>query len=113
MNMVEGKRLALLACGSFNPPTIMHLRMFECARDYMEHTHGYKVVEGIISPVGDSYKKLDLVPAKHRLSLIILFCVSFFLADRINKYCNKYCIAPKFASNKRFLILFAFLLVIL
>ena len=25
----------LLACGSFNPPTIMHLRMMEAARDKM------------------------------------------------------------------------------
>ncbi len=25
--------MVLLSCGSFNPPTIMHLRMFELAAD--------------------------------------------------------------------------------
>ena len=29
-----GERIVLLACGSFNPPTVMHLRMFELAKDY-------------------------------------------------------------------------------
>lgn len=31
-------KVVLLACGSFNPITNMHLRMFELARDYLEDT---------------------------------------------------------------------------
>ena len=36
----------LLSCGSFNPPTIMHLRLFELARDHLT-TCGYDVLGGM------------------------------------------------------------------
>ncbi|KAM9350823.1 nicotinamide/nicotinic acid mononucleotide adenylyltransferase 1-like [Symphorus nematophorus] len=62
-------KVALLACGSFNPITNMHLRMFELARDYLEDTGLYRVVKGIISPVGDGYKKKGLIEACHRLEM--------------------------------------------
>ncbi|XP_038578740.1 nicotinamide/nicotinic acid mononucleotide adenylyltransferase 1-like [Micropterus salmoides] len=62
-------KVVLLACGSFNPITNMHLRMFELARDYLEDTGQYKVVKGIISPVGDGYKKKGLIEACHRLEM--------------------------------------------
>ncbi|XP_056305063.1 nicotinamide/nicotinic acid mononucleotide adenylyltransferase 1 [Danio aesculapii] len=65
----EKIKLVLLACGSFNPITNMHLRMFELARDHLEDTGRYKVVKGIISPVGDGYKKKGLVEACHRLEM--------------------------------------------
>ncbi|KAM3617210.1 uncharacterized protein V6R79_003416 [Siganus canaliculatus] len=61
--------VVLLACGSFNPVTNMHLRMFELARDHLEDTGQYKVVKGIISPVGDGYKKKGLIEACHRLEM--------------------------------------------
>ncbi|XP_023283258.1 nicotinamide/nicotinic acid mononucleotide adenylyltransferase 1 [Seriola lalandi dorsalis] len=61
--------LVLLACGSFNPITNMHLRMFELARDHLEDTGQYRVVKGIISPVGDGYKKKGLIEASHRLEM--------------------------------------------
>lgn len=61
-------KVVLLACGSFNPITNMHLRMFELARDHLEDS-GYQVVKGIISPVGDGYKKKGLIEAKHRLEM--------------------------------------------
>lgn len=38
---MEGRNITevvLLACGSFNPITNMHLRMFELARDQLEDT---------------------------------------------------------------------------
>lgn len=38
---MEGQNMSkvvLLACGSFNPITNMHLRMFELARDHLEDT---------------------------------------------------------------------------
>uniref|UniRef100_UPI0037E73342 nicotinamide/nicotinic acid mononucleotide adenylyltransferase 1 n=1 Tax=Semicossyphus pulcher TaxID=241346 RepID=UPI0037E73342 len=61
--------VVLLACGSFNPITNMHMRMFELARDHLEDTGQYRVVKGIISPVGDGYKKKGLIEACHRLEM--------------------------------------------
>ncbi|XP_069804393.1 nicotinamide/nicotinic acid mononucleotide adenylyltransferase 1 isoform X2 [Dendropsophus ebraccatus] len=61
--------VVLLATGSFNPITMMHLRMFELARDYLHGTGKYKVVKGIISPVSDGYKKKGLVEGTHRLAM--------------------------------------------
>ncbi|XP_063541853.1 nicotinamide/nicotinic acid mononucleotide adenylyltransferase 1 [Cydia strobilella] len=69
--MSQGK-IVLMACGSFSPPTYMHLRMFEIARDYI-HTLGLgTVVGGIVSPVHDKYGKKDLVAAHHRISMLKL-----------------------------------------
>lgn len=62
-------KVVLLACGSFNPITNMHLRMFELARDHLQDTGQYRVVKGIISPVGDAYKKKGLIEACHRLEM--------------------------------------------
>lgn len=61
--------LVLLACGSFNPITNQHMRLFELARDHMHLTGQYQVVGGIISPVGDAYGKQGLVSAKHRVAM--------------------------------------------
>ncbi|XP_055079087.1 retinoid-binding protein 7a isoform X3 [Periophthalmus magnuspinnatus] len=68
MDGTAGTRVVLLACGSFNPITNMHLRMFELARDHLEDS-GFRVVKGIISPVGDGYKKKGLIEARHRLEM--------------------------------------------
>uniref|UniRef100_A0A096MA95 Nicotinamide-nucleotide adenylyltransferase n=1 Tax=Poecilia formosa TaxID=48698 RepID=A0A096MA95_POEFO len=62
-------KVVLLACGSFNPITNMHLRMFELARDHLEDTGQYSVIKGIISPVGDAYKKKGLIEASHRVEM--------------------------------------------
>nr|XP_013015470.1 nicotinamide/nicotinic acid mononucleotide adenylyltransferase 3 isoform X1 [Cavia porcellus] len=64
--------VVLLACGSFNPITNMHLRLFEVARDHLHKTGMYQVVEGIISPVNDNYGKKDLVPSHHRVAMVRL-----------------------------------------
>ncbi|XP_067133626.1 nicotinamide/nicotinic acid mononucleotide adenylyltransferase 1-like isoform X2 [Centruroides vittatus] len=64
--------VVLLACGSYNPITNMHLRMFELARDFLHSTGRFKVVGGIISPVNDGYKKAGLVESKHRCAMINL-----------------------------------------
>ncbi|KAM6978109.1 nicotinamide/nicotinic acid mononucleotide adenylyltransferase 1-like [Aplochiton taeniatus] len=69
METRERTKVVLLACGSFNPITNMHLRMFELARDYLEDTGQYRVVKGLISPVGDGYKKKGLIEACHRLEM--------------------------------------------
>uniref|UniRef100_A0A8C6ZJL5 Nicotinamide/nicotinic acid mononucleotide adenylyltransferase 3 n=1 Tax=Nothoprocta perdicaria TaxID=30464 RepID=A0A8C6ZJL5_NOTPE len=62
-------KIVLLACGSFNPITNMHLRLFELAKDYLHETGKYKVIKGIISPVGDAYKKKGLISADHRVTM--------------------------------------------
>uniref|UniRef100_A0A3Q3A6W3 Nicotinamide-nucleotide adenylyltransferase n=3 Tax=Kryptolebias marmoratus TaxID=37003 RepID=A0A3Q3A6W3_KRYMA len=61
--------LVLLACGSFNPITNQHMRLFELARDHMHSTGQYEVVGGIVSPVSDGYGKQGLVLAKHRIAM--------------------------------------------
>ncbi|XP_023337682.1 nicotinamide/nicotinic acid mononucleotide adenylyltransferase 2 isoform X2 [Eurytemora carolleeae] len=64
------QRIVLLACGSFNPPTIMHLRMFELARDYFRKEYPTSiVVGGVISPTHDSYQKKSLIHSSHRLEM--------------------------------------------
>ncbi|KAJ7333626.1 Nicotinamide/nicotinic acid mononucleotide adenylyltransferase 1 [Desmophyllum pertusum] len=54
-------RVVLLSCGSFNPITFLHLRMFEIARDALNKTGIYTVVQGIFSP--------DLVESEHRIQM--------------------------------------------
>ncbi|KAM3866010.1 nicotinamide/nicotinic acid mononucleotide adenylyltransferase 3 [Diretmus argenteus] len=61
--------LFLLACGSFNPITNQHMRLFELARDHMHSTGRYQVVGGIVSPVSDGYGKQSLVLAEHRIAM--------------------------------------------
>ncbi|XP_055905175.1 nicotinamide/nicotinic acid mononucleotide adenylyltransferase 3 isoform X2 [Eupeodes corollae] len=65
-------RIVLIACGSFSPPTPMHFRMFEIARDYFEMMGTHSVIGGIISPTHDSYGKKGLAPAKHRFAMVKL-----------------------------------------
>jgi hypothetical protein len=49
-------RVVLVSTGNFNPPTYMHLRMFELARDALLN-EGYYLLGGYMSPVGDAYDK--------------------------------------------------------
>ena len=46
----DRRTVVLLACGSFNPITNMHLRMFEIAKDALEKKGNFFVAGGIISP---------------------------------------------------------------
>merc|ERR1719239_1599158 len=67
---MSSTKVILLACGSFNPPTNMHLRMFEIAKDALNASGRYQVVGGLMSPVSDAYKKKDLQPIKHRVGML-------------------------------------------
>lgn len=69
-NTMKPTKFIFLAGGAFNPPTPMHLRIFEIARDVFHEHDEYEVVGGIISPVHDSYRKPDLVAAVHRCAMI-------------------------------------------
>ncbi|KAI3471222.1 hypothetical protein Pfo_027885 [Paulownia fortunei] len=74
--------VVLVSTGSFNPPTYMHLRCFELARDAVS-SQGFSVVGGYMSPVNDSYKKKDLIRAEHRIAMCQLACRSsdFVMVD--------------------------------
>lgn len=62
--------LVLISCGSFNPVTNAHMRMFELTRDFFNSMDGtYNVVKGIVSPVSDGYKKKGLLGADHRTEM--------------------------------------------
>lgn len=61
--------LLLVGCGSFSPITLLHLRMFAMAGDYVRNNTEFEVVGGYLSPVSDAYKKQGLAPAEHRYSL--------------------------------------------
>ena len=66
----SAQRVIFLACGSFNPPTNMHLRLFELARDHFRANQPLStVLGGVISPTHDAYKKSSLIPSTHRLSM--------------------------------------------
>lgn len=64
----------LIACGSFNPITIMHVRMFEVAKHHLATKKNVRVEKGVISPTNDSYAviKPSLSPAFHRVAMIKL-----------------------------------------
>ncbi|CAF1698898.1 unnamed protein product [Brassica oleracea var. botrytis] len=74
--------VVLVATGSFNPPTFMHLRMFELARDALQ-SEGFHVLGGYMSPVNDAYKKEGLLSAEHLLEMCNLACKSsdFIMVD--------------------------------
>ncbi|CAK8673648.1 unnamed protein product [Clavelina lepadiformis] len=61
--------LVLVCCGSFNPITVGHLKMFEIARNFLERTGNHIVISGIVSPVHDSYGKNGLISSMHRLKM--------------------------------------------
>ncbi|CAN8001419.1 unnamed protein product [Ixodes hexagonus] len=68
------RRTVLVACGSFNPVTNMHLRMFDLARDHLQNgiSPPVEVIGGLMSPVSDAYSKPGLVSAHHRCSMLNL-----------------------------------------
>lgn len=66
----KAENVALIACGSFNPVTFMHLRMMECARDHLlQNAPHLSVIGGYLSPVSDGYGKAGLIKANHRLKM--------------------------------------------
>ncbi|KAM3396390.1 putative protein isoform X1 [Capsicum galapagoense] len=67
--------VVLVSTGSFNPPTYMHLRCFELARDALT-SEGFCVIGGYMLPVNDAYKKKSLISAEHRVAMCQLACKS-------------------------------------
>ncbi|KAK6135232.1 hypothetical protein DH2020_031040 [Rehmannia glutinosa] len=70
----KGKHyVVLVSTGSFNPPTYMHLRCFELAKDAL-NSQGFCVIGGYMSPVNDSYGKKGSRQAEHRIAMCNLAC---------------------------------------
>jgi len=45
-----------VACGSFNPITLLHLRLFEDAKNFLDSVDGsFQVILGLLSPTHDEY----------------------------------------------------------
>ncbi|EPQ31939.1 uncharacterized protein PFL1_00138 [Pseudozyma flocculosa PF-1] len=61
--------LVIVACGSFSPPTYLHLRIFEMAKDQVVESGKYELLAGYYSPVSDYYKKEGLAKATHRVRM--------------------------------------------
>ncbi|KAN0066117.1 Nicotinamide/nicotinic acid mononucleotide adenylyltransferase 1 [Thecaphora frezii] len=61
--------LVIVACGSFSPPTYLHLRIFEMAKDQVIESGKYELLAGYYSPVSDYYKKEGLAKATHRVRM--------------------------------------------
>lgn len=74
--MTGSQKVVLLACGSFNPPTNMHLRMFELARDHLHRSTNYHVIAGLVSPVHDKYGKEGLAASNDRCQMVRLALTS-------------------------------------
>lgn len=62
----------LLSCGSFDPVTVMHLRLFEEARDHLHEHTDRRVVAGIISPTHEAYQNKNLQSGEHRCAMVKL-----------------------------------------
>jgi Cytidylyltransferase-like len=68
----QSQNIVLVACGSFNPITNLHLRLFESAKDFLTHEKCVNVLGGFISPVHDEYgkrKAAGLADGQHRLEM--------------------------------------------
>jgi nicotinate (nicotinamide) nucleotide adenylyltransferase len=64
------KSVVLVSCGSFNPPTNLHLQLLEGIKDHLEKTQDVDVILGVISPVHDAYGKKGLLPSEHRIQFV-------------------------------------------
>lgn len=103
--LTNSSGVILLACGSFNPPTFMHLRMFgkllyfifvfvfedqkvncffvflflELARDHLHRRTNYRVIEGVISVVNDAYMKKVKLILTFSFSYLFFFLLAYFV----------------------------------
>eukprot|EP00035_Acanthoeca_spectabilis_P023917 m.451557 g.451557 ORF g.451557 m.451557 type:complete len:278 (+) comp20171_c0_seq1:129-962(+) len=64
--------VVVVACGSYSPVTIMHLRILEDTRDYLNMGDKYEVIGGFISLTHDKYGKRTLAPMHHRINMTAL-----------------------------------------
>jgi len=65
----ERQPVVIVSCGSFSPPTLLHLRIFEDAKVHLQSTGKYTVVGGYLSPVHAAYGKKSLADMHHRINM--------------------------------------------
>jgi len=68
--------VVLLSCGAFSPPTLLHLRLMEDARDALLDQGRVQVLGGYMSPVNDAYGKKGLLAGHHRVNMVAQACES-------------------------------------
>lgn len=61
--------IAIIACGSFSPPTLAHFRVLEDGKDTLE-AKGIHVVGGFMSPAHIAYGKKSLAANYHRMNMV-------------------------------------------
>ena len=71
----------LLSCGSFSPPTFLHLRVLEEAKSRLEAQGEVEVIGAVLSPVHDGYGRhmkhsLQAATAAHRVEMARLATAS-------------------------------------
>lgn len=69
ISTISPNHFVLVACGSFSPVTLMHMRMMECARERILETFPNAKVIGIMSPVNDAYGKKGLARSRDRIEM--------------------------------------------
>uniref|UniRef100_A0A0N4ZC89 CTP_transf_like domain-containing protein n=1 Tax=Parastrongyloides trichosuri TaxID=131310 RepID=A0A0N4ZC89_PARTI len=74
---LKNAKVALISSDACNPPTFMHLRMFECAKNYIENEMNCHVTEGILH-VNNFFslttEKEDYISNEQRFKLTKLCC---------------------------------------
>ncbi|PAV56151.1 hypothetical protein WR25_13384 [Diploscapter pachys] len=76
--------VALLCRGAFDPPTFAHFRMFERARDFIERTLSWRVVEGVMSPCNDLEIGVNRTTAHHRFKMVEMATRNSYWIRRFN-----------------------------
>ena len=66
--MASKTKACVALLGSFNPPTIAHLRLLIEGKEFLERK-GLVVAEAVLSPCSDGYKKPTLIPSQFRLEM--------------------------------------------
>jgi len=61
--------VVLLCCGSFNPVTKAHIKMFEIARNFLERTGRHIVIGGVLSPVYLPELENEILCSSHRITM--------------------------------------------
>uniref|UniRef100_A0A672JWI2 Cytidyltransferase-like domain-containing protein n=1 Tax=Sinocyclocheilus grahami TaxID=75366 RepID=A0A672JWI2_SINGR len=72
--------LVLLACGSFNPITHQHMRLFELARDHMHQTGWLYSKIACRNSISSSQNSLRLILPQECLETCLWF-VAIFMKD--------------------------------
>lgn len=85
----DKENVVLLACGAFSPPTIMHTRIMEMAKEYITSKLNVHVAIGVLSPVNDKYNKEGLASSTHRLNMINAACQDSDWLESWNWECMK------------------------